>query len=206
MPERHWTLCWQALQSLSASADSRAVLLRTRLVAQAVPILRRLLAAAEDTRSTAVLEFFANLTFDLDGQQMLLRVHDGFDTLVDAMESKLPSSRFAAALCLRNVAFAPEGKAAFLARERAIPALLRSLDPASLLLASRAASALWALISRSEKTKVALRSQSVLQQLHAGEMALAQAAANQGLSASEHEAVQEVQLTLGIVTRILGLD
>ena len=58
---------------------------------------------------------------------------------------------------LRNVAFSSEGKTALLNRPRAMPALLGGLGPSDLRLSALSSAALWALLARSEKAKVAFR-------------------------------------------------
>jgi len=170
--ELHWILSWQILQSLATCTESRAVLYRSQLIAKSVPSLQRLLTSYEDVRARSILDFIANLTFAAEGQNAFLKMPNGFDTLLDVLDvrnGRLVRSRVAAALALRNLAFASDGKAAFLAKSRALPILFSSLRTADMRVAANAAAGLWALLSRCEKAKVALRDESLQQQLQLGE-------------------------------------
>ena len=105
-------------------------------------------------------------------QSALLKLPEAFDAILEGLESKLAEARMAAALCIRNLAFAADGRAAILAKPRALPALLRALRPDDLGLAARASAALWALIGRCECAKATLRSGAHQIQLRAAERAL----------------------------------
>lgn len=103
-----------------------------------------------------VLDFMANLTFDAEGCAALLRTDEAFDVLLDALGSRHAPNRAAAALALRNVAFAPDGKAALLSKPRALPSLLAGIDARQLGLAALCSGALWALICRRAPEHTAL--------------------------------------------------
>lgn len=142
-------------------------------------------------------------------QAALLRTDEAFDLVVDGLEAvKLPAARRAAALCLRNLAFCAEGKACFLAKPRALPALLTALGGADLRLCSYASAALWALLCRSEKAKVALRGARLLQQLQQAEKALAARAMEPAAPAppGARDDLNAALKNLDAVGWLLGLD
>jgi len=211
LPERQWALGWALLQSLATAAESRSVLLRCQAAPRAVAALRASLArpAVDEARAAAVLDFLANLCFDAEGQAALLRVPDAFDGVVDGVGCRLPAARRAAALCLRNLAFCADGKASFLAKPRALPALLHALGGADARLASHASAALWALLCRCEKAKVAMRGSTLLQQLQVAEKALAARAlvpgGAEGGAAAQDDLAAALR-NLDAVGWLLGLD
>lgn len=120
---------------------------------------------------------FQNLAFDLEGQATLLKYSEAFDAVVEGLEARTSrAARLASALCLRNLAFSADGRAAMLTRPRCLPALVRALDPSEPPLASRAASALHALVGRCERAKAVVRHGATLDELKVAERALTAAA------------------------------
>ena len=173
LPDAHWRCGWGALRSLATASESRAALLRAGLLPAAVPLLHRHLGGTDEGRAAPVLDFFANLAFEIEGMQALLRLPDAFGAILEGLESQTsPPARHAAALAVRNLAFSADGRAAVLAKPRAMPALLRALHPSDLTLAARAAAALWALIGRCERAKAVLRGAQHQEQLRAAERSL----------------------------------
>ena len=172
IPEAHWRVGWATLQALATTTESRAALMRAHLLAAAIPLLQRTLGATDEGRAAPVLDFLANLAFDLDGQAALMRTPEAFNTILEGLECRTPPARLAACLCLRNLAFSADGQAAILTKPRALPALLRALHPSDLELAARAAAALWALVGRCERAKAALKAAPTLNELKIAERAL----------------------------------
>ena len=66
--DTHWRLGWAAISSLATSMESRTALIRSHLIPKVVPLLLRNLGAADESRAAPVLDFFANLAFEHDGQ------------------------------------------------------------------------------------------------------------------------------------------
>jgi len=158
-----------------------------------------------------VLDFFANLGFDPEGQIAVLKTDHAFQLILEGLECRHGPAREAAALALRNLAFAADGKAALLGKPRAVPALLRAVQTADgrtdLRLAARASAALWALLGRCEKAKVVLRAPDNLAQLRSAEHALTArgmlcAPAEGG---AQRAALEEALRNMGAVMSILGL-
>jgi hypothetical protein len=197
---------WAALRSLATAAESRAALVRASLIPKAVSLLQRNLGAADESRAAPLLDFFANLTFEAEGQSALLKEAEGFNAVLEGLESKLPEARRAAALCVRNLCFASDGRAAVLARPRALPALMRALHPSDLALAARAAAALWALIGRCERAKAVLRGAALQAQLRTAERGLtSKAMVAPPDAAGERELLGECLRCMGAVMSILRL-
>jgi hypothetical protein len=206
-----WAMHWQVLQALATAAESRTVLLRSNCIGAAPPLVRRLLSRgerADEARAAAVVEFMANLAFSNGGCTALLRVPDAFECLLDALGARHHApTRYAAALALRNVAFSVEGKGAFLAKSRALPALVGCLDPADVRLAALGSGALWALLSRCERAKVAFRRGGILaRQLNTAERELTFVAMRPPAAPSARAQLQQTLRNLDVVAQLLGLD
>ena len=205
-----WQLHWRCLQSLATAAESRTVLLRSGCIGAAPSLAHRLLLGAkerDEPRAAAVLDFLANLAFDADGCTALLRCDGAFDALVEGLESRQPSARYAAALALRNVAFSSEGKTALLNRPRAMPALLGGLGPSDLRLSALSSAALWALLARSEKAKVAFRRGGLpAHRFAVAEKELAHLAMREPECASDPAALRAALRHFDAIARLLGAD
>jgi hypothetical protein len=210
LPEAHWAYGWAVLRSLATAPESRAVLLKAQLLPRAVPMLSRILGSTDERRAAPIVELFANLAFEAEGAAAILKLPDAFEALLSALESRLNTARYAAALALRNLAFLADGRAALLAKPRALPALLRALHPSDLLLAARAAAALWALLARCERAKGAMRQPALLAPLRAAEAALITRAmlatpAIDGERCGERELLGDCLRAIGAVMSILKL-
>jgi hypothetical protein len=206
LPESHWRIGWAVLQSLATTPESRAALTRAHLLQAAIPQLLRTLGSADESRAAPVVDFLADLAFDLDGQASLLKLPESFDAILEALESRSPPARLAAALCMRNLAFSADGQAAILNKPRALPALIRAVHPNDLRLASRAAAALWALIGQCERGKAALRAAPRLNELKVAERALtAKAMVAPPSGTSERAVLDETLRSMGAVMTILRL-
>ena len=125
----------------------------------------------------------------------MLRAGDGFDCLVAALGTDNLDAKRAAALCVRNLAFCPDGahnpplpaaavhtarhagKASLLAKPEALGALLDCACSHELTLVALGSAALWALLSRCEKAKAALRGGTHVHQLLVAERMLVSKAA-----------------------------
>jgi hypothetical protein len=206
-----WAMHWQVLQALATAAESRTVLLRSNCIGAAPPLVRRLLSRGErsdEARAAPVVDFMANLAFNSTGCTALLRVPDAFECLLDALGARHHApTRYAAALALRNVAFSVEGKGAFLAKPRALPSLVGCLDSGDMQLAALGSGALWALLCRCERAKVAFRRGGVLaKQLSAAERELTFLAMRPPAAPAERAQLQQALRNLDVVAQLLGLD
>ena len=204
MPLQHWRIGWAVLQALATTTESRAALMRAHLLAAAIPLAQRTLGSADESRATPVLDFLANITFDLDGQAALLKLPEAFNAVLEGLECRTQPARLAASLCVRNLAFSADGQAAILARPRALPALIRALHPSDVELAARAGAALWALSGRCERAKAALKATDILSELRVAERALtAKTMVAPPLSAAERTALDDSLRAVGAVMAIL---
>lgn len=206
-----WAMHWRVLQALATAAESRTVLLRSNCIGAAPALVRRLLSRgerADEARAAAVVDFMANLAFNSVGCTALLRVPDAFECLLDALGARHHApTRYAAALALRNVAFSVEGKGAFLAKPRALPALVGCLDGGDLQLAALCSGALWALLCRCERAKVAFRRGGVLaRQLSTAERELTFLAMRPPAAPAARAQLQQALRSLDVVAQLLGLD
>jgi hypothetical protein len=205
-PLAQWNLSWAVLQSVATAPEGRAVLLRAQLAPKAAAALRRLVGGkgSDDARAAAVADFLANLAFEPDGAEAVVRAPEAFDTLVFALRCRHAGCRRAAALALRNLAFCADGKAALLAKKEALPALFGAIAADDAALAARAAGAVWALLAKCERAKVALRSSALLQQLHEAEMTLAARTVLRDAAEAPH--VAQALSAVDAIYSLLGAD
>ncbi|CAH1270657.1 RTTN [Branchiostoma lanceolatum] len=111
------------------------------------------------------LAVLVNVSFSLDGQQMLIKISDMLGLLVEHVQSSPRSCQTLALLVLRNMCFHPANKPRMVAHEKVVETLLRCMETGSLHSKVVASSALWALVTNCQKGKVGLKNAAVVHRL-----------------------------------------
>ncbi|XP_041375404.1 rotatin-like [Gigantopelta aegis] len=107
-------------------------------------------------------ELLTNLSFSVDGQQMLLKINGFVDLVLDFLDGGPPRCQEYAILILRNLCCHAGNKQKLLANEKLIPFLLQRLEEGGETTQAVAASALWALVYNNQKAKVVLKNANIL--------------------------------------------
>ncbi|XP_078688146.1 rotatin-like isoform X1 [Branchiostoma floridae x Branchiostoma belcheri] len=111
------------------------------------------------------LAVLVNVSFSLDGQQMLIKIPDMLGLLVEHIQSSPRPCQTLALLVLRNMCFHPANKPRMVAHEKVVETLLRCMETGSLHCKAVASSALWALVTNCQKGKVGLKNAAVVHRL-----------------------------------------
>ncbi|XP_078608122.1 rotatin-like isoform X2 [Branchiostoma floridae x Branchiostoma japonicum] len=111
------------------------------------------------------LAVLVNVSFSLDGQQMLIKIPDMLGLLVEHVQSSPRSCQAMALLVLRNMCFHPANKPRIVANEKVVETLLRCMESSGLHSKAVASSALWALVTNCQKGKVGLKNAAVVHRL-----------------------------------------
>ncbi|KAK3610373.1 hypothetical protein CHS0354_008649 [Potamilus streckersoni] len=111
------------------------------------------------------LELLVNLSFSTEGQQIILKIPDSTDLLLDFMDCGQPRHKELSILIIRNLCCHTSNKPKLLANEKLIPQLLQCMGSEVEKVKAVAASALWALVFNNQKAKVLLKSANVIPKL-----------------------------------------
>ncbi|KAL3860206.1 hypothetical protein ACJMK2_010362 [Sinanodonta woodiana] len=111
------------------------------------------------------LELLVNLSFSTEGQQIILKIPDSTDLLLDFMDCGQPRHKELSVLIIRNLCCHTSNKPKLLANEKLIPQLLQCMGSEVEKVKAVAASALWALVFNNQKAKVTLKSANVIPKL-----------------------------------------
>uniref|UniRef100_A0AAY4AKS3 Rotatin N-terminal domain-containing protein n=1 Tax=Denticeps clupeoides TaxID=299321 RepID=A0AAY4AKS3_9TELE len=97
------------------------------------------------------LQLLLNMSFDEDGQQMIVKLNGSLELLVALAQYRRPSTKPVALLILHNICFSPANKAKVLASGKTVGLLASCLDSNLLEVRAVGASALWALLHNYQK-------------------------------------------------------
>lgn len=112
------------------------------------------------------LELFTALSFSMEGQQMILKVKDSVDLILEFSAcNNSVAHQEKSLLVLRNLCCHSSNKNKLLAYNKLIPILLLCLTSESETLKMISASSLWALIYNNQKAKVMLKNANMLPNL-----------------------------------------
>ncbi|XP_008066610.2 rotatin [Carlito syrichta] len=107
------------------------------------------------------LKLLLNISFQEDGQQMILRLDGCLDLLTEMSRYKHRSNPVLPLLIFHNICFSPANKPKILANEKVITVLAACLESENPNAQRIGAAALWALIYNYQKAKTTLRNPSI---------------------------------------------
>lgn len=111
------------------------------------------------------LELLLNLSFSLDGQQMILKITDVVDILLEFLNCDSRRQQEYSALIIRNLCCHASNKPKVLANEKLLPTLLQCVESNDAKLKTIGASALWVLVYNNQKAKVVMKNANVVAKL-----------------------------------------
>ncbi|XP_046578265.1 LOW QUALITY PROTEIN: rotatin-like [Haliotis rubra] len=116
-------------------------------------------------RDVQWMEVLTNLSFSVEGHQIILNISGGVQLLLDYLELGSSRCQESSLLILRNLCCHASNKHKLLANEKLLPALLQCVEEGTEKMQAVAASALWALIFNNQKAKVLMKNANILCQL-----------------------------------------
>ncbi|WAR12009.1 RTTN-like protein, partial [Mya arenaria] len=111
------------------------------------------------------LELLLNLSFSLEGQQIILKIPACLDVLLEFVESPTTRLQETAVMIIRNLACHTSNKPRLLSNDQLLPRLLVCVGSDREKVTAGAASALWALIYNNQKAKVVMKNANVAAKL-----------------------------------------
>ncbi|WAR12086.1 RTTN-like protein, partial [Mya arenaria] len=111
------------------------------------------------------LELLINLSFSLEGQQIILKIPACLDVLLEFVESPTTRLQETAVMIIRNLACHTSNKPRLLSNDQLLPRLLVCVGSDREKVTAGAASALWALIYNNQKAKVVMKNANVAAKL-----------------------------------------
>ncbi|KAL4234763.1 hypothetical protein ACF0H5_006405 [Mactra antiquata] len=111
------------------------------------------------------LDVLLNLSFSLEGQQMILKIQDVVDILLEFIEGSNEQHQEYAVTIIRNICCHTSNKSKVLANEKVISRLLHCMESNNQKIKTLGASALWALVYKYQKAKVAMKNSNVVGKL-----------------------------------------
>ncbi|XP_071091563.1 rotatin-like [Haliotis cracherodii] len=116
-------------------------------------------------RDVQWMEVLTNLSFSVEGHQIILNISGGVQLLLDYLELGSPRCQESSLLILRNLCCHASNKQKLLANGMLLPAMLQCVEEGTEKMQAIAASALWALIFNNQKAKVLMKNANILCQL-----------------------------------------
>ncbi|XP_053343881.1 rotatin [Clarias gariepinus] len=160
-------LSFSLLANLSISRDCRCLLQKSNFLQHflSLPLPRGSSKSSKNSTAAAILaqwlQLLLNISFEEDGQQMIMKMRGALELLTDLAQGKHGEKKHTALLILHNICFCPANKPRVLACDKAVDLLVSCLESSSLNTRALGASALWALLHNNQKAKVTLKCPSV---------------------------------------------
>ncbi|XP_077983359.1 rotatin-like [Glandiceps talaboti] len=107
------------------------------------------------------LKLLVNLSFSAEGQQMIMKIQDSLELLLEYIQCTHQPVQLAALLILRNLCFHGACKPKLLASDKLLPYFLDTIHNLCLQMKYTAVTALWALVHNSQKAKVGMKNGAV---------------------------------------------
>ncbi|XP_060755970.1 rotatin isoform X2 [Neoarius graeffei] len=160
-------LSFSLLTNLSISRDCRGLLQKSNFLQHFLSLPMPRLSSKSSKSSTAAailsqwLQLLLNISFEEDGQQMIMKLRGALELLTDLAQGKHGDKKHTALLILHNICFCSANKPRVLACDKAVELLVSCLESSSLNTRALGASALWALLHNCQKAKATLKCPSI---------------------------------------------
>ncbi|XP_046689537.1 rotatin isoform X1 [Silurus meridionalis] len=160
-------LSFSLLANLSVSRDCRGLLQKSNFLQHflSLPVPRVSVKSSKSSTTAVVLcqwlQLMLNISFEEDGQQMIMKMRGALEMLTDLAQGKHGDQKHMALLILHNICFCSANKPRVLSCDKAVELLVSCLDSGSLNVRALGASALWALLHNYQKAKVTLKCPSI---------------------------------------------
>ncbi|XP_058232589.1 rotatin isoform X1 [Hemibagrus wyckioides] len=160
-------LSFSLLANLAVSRDCRGLLQKSNFLQHfpSLPIPRLSSKNSKSSTAAAVLfqwlQLLLNISFEEDGQQMIMKMRGALEMLTDLAQGKHGDNKYKALLILHNICFCSANKPRVLACDKAVELLVSCLESSLLNVRVLGASALWALLHNYQKAKAILKCPSI---------------------------------------------
>ncbi|XP_070575583.1 rotatin-like [Ptychodera flava] len=151
------------LSTLVLSSECRGILWKSNFLQSfsKVPIPKKGSKSKKFGVSSLWLKLLVNLSFSSEGQQMIMKIPDSLELLLEYVQCNHQPVQLAALLVLRNLCFHGTCKPKLLASDKFLPYFLDAIHNLCLQMKYTAVTALWALVHNSQKAKVSLKNGAV---------------------------------------------
>ncbi|XP_069111957.1 rotatin-like isoform X2 [Argopecten irradians] len=155
------------LATLTLSSEGRNIVFKSNFLREFLSLNPRKSKKTKHTQNLELfwLELLVNLSFSVEGQQMLLKTGDCVNLLLDFVECSQGKVQECAVLVLRNMCCHTSNKPKLLACDKLLPQMLQCLSSDNGQIQCVAASALWALVFNNQKAKVMMKNANVIPKL-----------------------------------------
>ncbi|XP_072014285.1 rotatin-like [Amphiura filiformis] len=130
-----------------------------------LPPKKKKLTSGHRQSAALWLRLMCNLTFATEGQQMVLKIAECLDVLMEFGQCKDTTLHYLAVVVLHNLCFLNANKAKLLATDNLVEFLLDTLQSDSIDVQLAVLNALWALVHNCQKAKAVLKATTLLQRL-----------------------------------------
>ncbi|XP_053467742.1 rotatin isoform X3 [Ictalurus furcatus] len=157
-------LSFSLLANLSISRDCRGLLQKSNFLQHFLSLPMPRVSSKGSTAAVVLsqwLQLLLNISFEEDGQQMIMKMRGALEMLTDLAQGKHGDQKRTSLLILHNICFCSANKPQVLVCDKAVELLVSCLESSSLNTRALGASALWALLHNYQKAKVTLKCPSI---------------------------------------------
>ncbi|XP_064639862.1 rotatin-like [Lineus longissimus] len=161
--QQHIKMSFSILATVSCMSECRGILWKSNFLHKFSTLAPNKMKKQKEKFAQELrwLHLMANLSFTNEGQQMIMKIKDSVDLLLEYSSSTSALCQHHAVLSLRNLSFHSLNKPKLLANENVIPCFLKCINHGTEGVRTAAASALWALIYNNQKAKVVMKNFNV---------------------------------------------
>ncbi|XP_077861552.1 rotatin-like, partial [Saccoglossus kowalevskii] len=151
------------LSTLALSSECRGILWKSNFLQlfSKVPPPKKGGKGRKLNVSLMWLKLLVNLSFSAEGQQMIMKIPECLDLLLDYGQCSYQAVQMAALLILRNLCLHATSKPKLLSNDKLLPYLLDVVNGTNMHSKYIAVTALWALVYNSQKAKVSMKNGAV---------------------------------------------
>ncbi|XP_052063673.1 rotatin-like [Mytilus californianus] len=167
MKESQLKMVFSLLATLTLSSECRNIMFKSNFLSEFAEMNPRKTKKTKKQQFLEVcwLELLLNLSFSVEGQQMILKIKESVDLLLDFMECSQGKPAEVSTLIIRNLCCHSSNKPKLLANDKLLPEIMKCVDGGIDPLQRVAISALWALVYNNQKAKVMMKNANLLPKL-----------------------------------------
>ncbi|XP_048451707.1 rotatin [Rhincodon typus] len=155
-------MAFAVLSNLAISHECKGVLQKSNFLHNFLVLpLPKTAGKPLSTLAVLWLKLLLNISFEDEGQQMILKMNGSLELLTAMSQHKHKNNQTTALLVLHNICFSPANKPKVLANDKTMSVFAACLENDNPTVQTIGASALWALLHNYQKAKVTLKNPSM---------------------------------------------
>ncbi|XP_072426766.1 rotatin isoform X3 [Chiloscyllium punctatum] len=155
-------MAFAVLSNLAVSHECKGVMQKSNFLQNFLALpLPKTAGKPLSTRAMLWLKLLLNISFEDEGQQIILKMNGSLELLTAMSQHKHKNNQTTALLVLHNICFNPANKPKVLANDKTMSVLAACLESENHTVQAIGASALWALLHNYQKAKVTLKNPSI---------------------------------------------